>query len=673
MTRPHILFMAFLLLLPIPAFSGQLPVTFTDSAGKDITLIARPERVVAMDPAIAEILGEIGADDTLVGVTYHSFRPAAAAATVVGGFSSPDLLLVEDLHPDVVFYGDLQQEAIIPLAICIRLSPRTIEESFADIRLLGRMFDRENEALALIDRQRRELRVIGEKVAAIPFPERQRVVRLMADDRPMVPGDDSFQNEYIRAAGGIAPSLGKEGQIVTVELREWQEFNPQVIYACGRSRNIPLLQQPGWRDVDAVRNQRIVFFPCELTCRLASRSGEFVAGLSAAIYGESFSREDRYVLPEDIVSRRSLSIDLPYVRQAEIVTSDIADFRNKTLVVSFTRPMTVVSTLEGQRSGITTVANHFFPPPAWGLAHPRGLAELRAVGERVLSLEGSTTAMLFTGADMDHLAVVEKSYREMRVVALVTAGVAGNAMRMGADTGGYYEPDEPGVTAKPGTINILLLGNMRLTPRAMTRAIISATEGKTAALQDLDIRSSYSGEGNAATGTGTDNVIVAEGSGRLIDNAGGHTKMGELIASAVHDGVLQAIEQQNGIVAGRSIFKRLEERDIDLSRIFHQDTALRTRVEKLLLQERYASFMAAALAISDEYRKGLIADLGAFDSWCRAMAGDREVTAPAVLGDERYGPVIGKALAALIEAGGRHRVSVAGSVGKNGQHVEAGQ
>jgi len=59
----------------------------------------------------------------------------------------------------------------------------------------------------------------------------------------------------------------------------------------------------------------------------------------------------------------------------------------------------------------------------------------------------------------------------MEILALVTAGVKSNAVRMSKDTGRYYEP---------GTINIILLPNMKLTSRAMTRAIISATEAKTA-------------------------------------------------------------------------------------------------------------------------------------------------------------------------------------------------
>ncbi|MBW2014863.1 MAG: hypothetical protein JRI69_13950 [Deltaproteobacteria bacterium] len=58
----------------------------------------------------------------------------------------------------------------------------------------------------------------------------------MGRDPVMTPGDDSFQNEMIRAAGGIPPVLGKKGHIVVMTKEEWVRFNPQVIYACGGDR-----------------------------------------------------------------------------------------------------------------------------------------------------------------------------------------------------------------------------------------------------------------------------------------------------------------------------------------------------------------------------------------------------------------------------------------------------
>jgi adenosylcobinamide amidohydrolase len=203
------------------------------------------------------------------------------------------------------------------------------------------------------------------------------------------------------------------------------------------------------------------------------------------------------------------------------------------------------------RSNIKTVGNHYAPLSCWSVADNDGLQGMREKVLSVLKKSGDETSFLLTGADVDNVAIVRESYRDMSVYAVVTAGVKSNAMRMSVDEGGYYEP---------GTINILLLPGMKLTERAMAGVIITATEAKSAALQDLDIRSSYS-PAFQATGTGTDNIIVVQGSGeKILDVTGGHTKLGELVARAINRGVKEAIYKQNGITAGRDIFARLSER-----------------------------------------------------------------------------------------------------------------
>jgi iron complex transport system substrate-binding protein len=630
MKRLLLLFVMFFL---FPGYLGatEFPVIFVDSSGETIRLNKQPERVVSLVPSVTEMILRIGAGKTLLGITHHSvLPPETAGKEIIGGFLNPDLDRVAAIHPDIIFYADLQKD--VPLrfrdkAILIQLSPRSIAESFDYIRLLGSIFHREAKAAEIITEEERQLAVIAMKIARVPVEKHLRVMRLMGRDKVSAPGDDSYQNEYIRAAGGVAPVFGRKDNIISVSLEEWKKFNPQVIYGCGDDREIlSVLKQPGWQEVDAVRNKRIFFFPCDLTCRASTHEGFFVSWLAASIYGQDFGGADNFVLPEKVVSRRPLSIGLDYVAQSEIIESDIKDFRNKTVALRFKVPMTVVSTLEGQRSGITTVGNHYFPPPSWGLGHEQGLASLRKSTLPVLGFPPESTAMLFTGADMENLAVVKKSFKDMEVTALVTAGVQGNAMRMGADEGFFYEPDGED-NAKPGTINILLLTNMQLTPAAMTRAIITATEAKSAALQDLDIRSSASSVINQGTGTGTDNIVVVEGRGVYIDGSGGHTKMGELLARAVYEGVQRAVYLQNGLVTGRSIFQRLKERKINLHDVCMQyaeqnmGDKLYQQAEKTLLQPEYADFLKAVLAMSDDYEKGLIKDLTNVDRWCQNIAG----------------------------------------------------
>ena len=656
-----------ILLLPLQVWAAEFPLRFTDGSGKEITIQEKPTRVVSMVPSITEILMQIGAEDQVIGITYHSVLPRQAAdKEIIGGFFRPDLGKVTSLQPDLIFYADLHTEKLPRLAEkaqLVNLSPNSIDETFEHIALLGQIFEKEDEAAAVIAEQQRHLELISKKVGQIPTDKRVRVMRLMGRSTLMAPGDDSFQNDYIRAAGGIAPEFGKDGNIISVSLDEWQQFNPQVVYGCGGDRKaLTILDQPGWKDVKAVKNNRVYFFPCTLTCRAASHGGYFVSWLAARLYGDAFGQPGNFVLPEQVVGHKPVELKVDYVNKAEILISDIKDFRNKTVALHLREPMTVVSTIDGQKDNVTTVANHYFPPPSWGLGHKQGLTALRQTTLNTLGFDPQATAMLFTGANMDNLAVVTKRHKAMEVTALVTAGVLGNAVRMGADTGLFYEPGKVEMTEKHGTINIILLTNMQLSPRAMTRGIISATEGKSAALQDMDIRSSYSYGPNQATGTGTDNIIVLEGRGIPIDSSGGHTKMGELMARAVYDGVQQAVLKQNGVVTKRPVFQRLKERKVSLyaiSREFTQEpetATLRKEVESLLLQPRYANFIKALMAISDDYDKGLVDDIAAVDHWCQVIAEEiagKQVELPP-LADTKIPTILGKGLSALYSGAKTH-------------------
>jgi adenosylcobinamide amidohydrolase len=488
----------------------------------------------------------------------------------------------------------------------------------------------------------------------------------MGRDEVMAPGDDSFQNELIRAAGGVPPVWDKPGAIVPVTLEEWQRFNPQVLYGCGGDRDLAraFFSRPEWQEVEAVKKGQIHYFPCDLTCRAATHTGDFTAWLSSVIYTETFADPRGQVRPDGITYSRPLKLDLPIVQAARITASTIQDFPNKTLIIEFTSPQKIVSTMEGQRDGISVVGNHYSPPPAWSLDHLLGLEEVRRRLYGVLGQSPERASFLFTGADMDNLAVRQFEFKELKVIALVTAGVESNAVRMSRDRGDYYEP---------GTINIILLTNRSLSPRTMTRAIIDATEAKTAALWDMDIRSSFTSRVNPATGTGTDNIIVVQGTGGPLDNAGGHTKLGELIASAVYAGVQEAIHKQNGIVPGRKIFQRLQERRLELYALSSQarlacgspDRDYAAMLEEALLEPTVAGFMESALVISDAHERGLIQDLGPFRQWCRLTASEiagqpvRVLLDP--LGDADLPPVIRMAFNALLS--GLHSRPASAAIG----------
>ncbi len=599
------------------------PMTFTDSGGHQITIEKPPARVVSLVPGITETIFALGAGDRVVGRTYHgSWPPEVAGVTVMGGFFSPALEKIEQANPDIIFYSSLQKKVIDTFSgsacVMVNLETGSLADSYQNIILLGRIFGREKEARQLVTDINDEMRLISQKIDKIPAAKRCRVMRIMGRETMMTPGSDSFQSEMIRAAGGIVPDLGKTGSVVPVTMAEWVKFNPQVIYGCGGDRALVagLLGQSGWKDVDAVKSGRVYFFPCDLTCRAATNTGYFVSWLAARPYSGECVAWGAGVLEDQIFKTRPVDIDLEYIDAAKIAYSRIYDFTNKTLVIDFKQPLDIVSTLAGFKTDIKTVGNHYASQPCWAVAHRDGMAAMADRIYKTMDRRRNYSSFMMTGADMDKLSVQTAAFKDIRVYALVTAGVSSNALRTSVDEGNYYEP---------GTINILLLTNMTLSQRAMTRAIITATEAKTAALADLDIRSSFSGKRHQATGTGTDNIIVVQGTGVDIDNSGGHTKMGELMAKAVYAGVTEAVFKQNGHTPGRNVFQRLNERQTTVFELLTdmpcncaaQRPAFFEGVERLLLDPFYAGFIQSALALSDAYEKGLVGDLGSFEIWCR--------------------------------------------------------
>ena len=610
-------------LFPCQAFSR---VAFSPSDAERRFQARPPLRIVSLVPSITETLYEIGAGDTVAGVTIHdTWPPGVSGKAVVGGFFAPVLERIFALNPDLIIVADLHdnvRKAAAGQVPVLTVTTDSLADGLENMKRLGALFHRSQQAEALVRRIGSQLALTAQKVGRIPDNQRKRVIRLMGRDRVMAPGDDSFQNDLIRAAGGIPPRLQKNGQVVEITKGQWTAFNPQVIYGCGDDRKTArnLLRRPGWEEVEAVKNHRIFYFPCELTCRVSPNTGAFVAWLTARIYPEQMGGHDCRIQAAAVTGRRPIDVDLPWVQRAEILSSQESDFTCKTLVVDFKAPMTVVSTLEGERRGMLTVGNHYKSMPAWVVNHATEVPVLKKKLCRLLGKDPEASSFLFTGADMDHLSVQRQQFREMVVYALVTAGVTSNAQRMGKDTGLYYEP---------GTINIFILTNMELTPRAMTRAIISATEAKTAALDDMDIRSSFTPKRHGATGTGTDNVLVVQGRGADIDNAGGHSKMGELVARAVFSGVRQAVFMQNGIASDRHIFRRLQERGVSVQDISGSPDCsctdgqkrIASAVEEVLMDPAYAGFLSAAMAVSDSREKGLVSDLGAFNNWALAVAG----------------------------------------------------
>ena len=125
----------------IPA---QFPYTVTDSRGTDVTFEKPPERIVAFDSAVVEILFAIGEGDRVVGThSFVSHPPEVESIPRVGDAFNMNIEATVGLDPDLVFVFSDGSIASLENAGLKVLYQKNLEEDFPNvaekIRLWGRI------------------------------------------------------------------------------------------------------------------------------------------------------------------------------------------------------------------------------------------------------------------------------------------------------------------------------------------------------------------------------------------------------------------------------------------------------------------------------------------------------------------------------------------------------
>lgn len=142
---------------------------------------------------------------------------------------------------------------------------------------------------------------------------------------------------------------------------------------------------------------------------------------------------------------------------------------------------------------------------------------------------------LMTAVSLTDLVTMREAKENIWVEGFVTVGTS-NAMRAGESV---TLKQRTSSESHPGTINLILVTNARLSASAMVGVVQVATEAKTAVLLHAKVKSWTGCSG--ATGTGTDAVVVVSGNGPFQRYSGTHTILGELVGRAVGKAVREGL------------------------------------------------------------------------------------------------------------------------------------
>ena len=234
---------------------------------------------------------------------------------------------------------------------------------------------------------------------------------------------------------------------------------------------------------------------------------------------------------------------------------------------------------------------------------------------RSLEIDSDYSTALITLAQMDNLSIITKSFKNVEVTAISTAGVRTNASKAG-DPSSYWQENGQ---YHFGTINIILLINVCLDESTLLDAFMTATEAKTVALNNLKIPSQYSN--GYATGTGTDGLCIFSNldSDEKLTNAGKHSKLGELIGQCVIESVTKAIGKQVWITnkSQSNALVRLNRYTLDINEFYDNlDCDKDQFIRKLQIDARKQENVAittSVLNLIDEVECNLIKKEDALD------------------------------------------------------------
>lgn len=231
---------------------------------------------------------------------------------------------------------------------------------------------------------------------------------------------------------------------------------------------------------------------------------------------------------------------------------DALERRGDALVACFTDTRSVLGTAPlngGRRDDLKWIFNN--GGEISGEMRAQTYEEHAAAIAEELGLRPEYSSGMSTAAYVENVSIKTLTFEDTSVTAVVTGGIDINAGRIGEEA--LWHEREGKVAFVAGTINILLFIDAHLTEGALARALVTCTEAKTAALQELLVPSCYSD--GLATGSGTDGTIITTNplSGVRLTDAGKHFKLGELIGKTVISAVKESLFLQTGLCPERQM------------------------------------------------------------------------------------------------------------------------
>ena len=272
------------------AEATNYPLTI-QSCNREVTFTQAPKHAVSHDINMTQMMLALGLKPRMAGYSgvsgWKSVTPEMQ--TILDGLPElaakyPSVETLLNANVDFFFAGwdygmrvggDLTPQTLQPLGINVyeltescafvmKRPPASLEDTYNDLRNLGKIFDVQDRANALIAKMQAQ---VAEVRKGLPADKPRVFLYDSGEDRAMTSGRLGMPQALIDAAGGRNILDDVEASWTRVNWEDVVERNPQVIVivdygeVTAEQKEQFLLSNKALQSVDAIKNQRFIVIP----------------------------------------------------------------------------------------------------------------------------------------------------------------------------------------------------------------------------------------------------------------------------------------------------------------------------------------------------------------------------------------------------------------------------
>ena len=266
------------------AISGQ-PASVEVPAG--------PQRIVSISTVATEMLFALGAGPQVVAVDSMSDFPADAPTTGLSGYE-PNVEAILGFAPDLVVLSYDPGDVVASLTTAgvetlMQEAAETIEDTYSQIIALGEVTSRSSEAESLVAEMRDDIATLA---ASVTLRSQPLSYYHELDDTLFTVTSSTFIGEVYALAGLVsaadaADPDGASWGYPQISVEYLLDVDPDLIFLadtkCCAQDASTVAARPGWDNLSAVRDGRVVELDDDVASRWGPRIVDFLRAIVDAV------------------------------------------------------------------------------------------------------------------------------------------------------------------------------------------------------------------------------------------------------------------------------------------------------------------------------------------------------------------------------------------------------